>query len=107
MKPDLPILSGKEARQFIALVKEQYGSVPNFFDDVVFARRKDRIVILNRDIEGIIGASLRINSMGLYIAEAKDSQLRLSIEGAQLIGPVASRNIYEIDDGKMRQWFKG
>ena len=63
--------------------------------------------MISRDLEKIDTSKIRINNLGLYIAEVKKEQLRLSIEGSQLIGPVATKNVLELDTAQMKKWFKG
>ena len=43
----------------------------------------------------------------MYFCEIKNDELRLSIEGTQLIGPTAKKNVVEITKEEMRSWLKG
>lgn len=43
----------------------------------------------------------------MYIGEFKKGELRLSIEGSQLIGPHAKKNVVELDRNELRQWLRG
>ena len=63
--------------------------------------------MMARDVDKIPREGLRVNSLGLYVAEVKGDQLRLSIEGSQLIGPIAKRNVHEIDKEQLKEWFQG
>ena len=50
---------------------------------------------------------LHINSMGLYFADInKYDELRLSIEGSQLVGPHATKNILELNEEQVRAYFR-
>ena len=68
---------------------------------------KDKIFIVNNDISKIDLDKIRINNMGMYFGEMKDSNLRLSIEGSQLIGNSVKKNILELDDYELNSWVKG
>jgi NOL1/NOP2/fmu family ribosome biogenesis protein len=43
----------------------------------------------------------------MYFCEIDNLGMRLSIEGSQIIGPKATKNILEINDEQTKQWFKG
>ena len=107
MKENYAYIPSRELKQFFNLIENQYGKVPALFEKLAFIRGKEKIYAITRDIDKIELRSLRINSIGLYIAEVKNDQLRLSIEGAQLIGPSATKNVCEMDDEQMKKWFKG
>ena len=64
-------------------------------------------VEINKDIAKISLDKIRINSIGLYIAELKNNEVRLSIEGSQIIGPKAKKNVIELEEKNEREWLKG
>lgn len=107
MKPELDFLGSRELKHFFNLIEKQYGKVPPFFEKSALVRRNEKIALVTRDIDQVLNNNLRINSAGLYIAEVKDDQLRLSIEGSQFIGPFATKNVCEITQEQMKEWFKG
>jgi NOL1/NOP2/fmu family ribosome biogenesis protein len=43
----------------------------------------------------------------LYFAETGDDRVRLSIEGSQIIGKIATKNILEVDEETAKKWIKG
>ncbi len=101
------ILNSKQVKRIIKVLEQQFGFGGKL--DYVFLRtNKGKIYVVNRDIDRIDLDMVRINSMGLYFGELLDSgELRLSIEGSQIIGPKASKNVFELDDDSLRLWFKG
>ena len=46
-------------------------------------------------------------SLGLFFGEIKNGEIRLTIEGSQLVGPNAKKNVLEIPDKLARLWLKG
>ena len=103
--PQLKILNKKEIKQILKLIENQWNVKLN--PDYAFLRNnKNRIFIINKDIEKIELERLRINSIGIYFCEI-DNGIRLSIEGSQIIGPKASKNIAEITEEQVKQWLKG
>ena len=45
--------------------------------------------------------------VGLYIGEYNPRVIRLSMDGAQLLGPMATKNIIELDDNQAQTWLQG
>jgi len=43
----------------------------------------------------------------MYFCEVDNIGIRLSIEGTQIVGPKAGKNIVELDEEDTRKWFKG
>ena len=100
-------LKSKEKKQLVNSIEKQWGKCPELIKEKVLIRTgKDKIYMANRDVERLPYEELRINNLGLYIAEIK-GELRLSIEGAQIIGKTATKNVIEVDDAEMKRWFKG
>lgn len=100
-------MPSRELKVFLQLVEKQYGKFPPLFSEVAFVHNKEKVFIVTRDLDKINIKNIRINSLGLYIAEVKGEQLRLSIEGSQLIGPHATKNVFELSREQLQQWFKG
>ena len=107
MKENYSFIPSRELKAFFKMIEEQYGKVPEVLKKLAFVRGKEKIYAITRDVEKIDMEKIRINSLGLYIAEIKHEQLRLSIEGSQLIGPSAKKNVYELSTDELKQWFKG
>ena len=68
---------------------------------------KNRIFILSRDISKLDTGELRINSLGMYFGELNKGVVRLSIEGSQIIGKQAMKNVLELDEGQATKWMWG
>ena len=43
----------------------------------------------------------------MYFCEHDKTGIRLSIEGSRIVGPKAAKNIVELDEEQVRNWFKG
>ncbi|MBW2968777.1 hypothetical protein KY314_01530 [Candidatus Woesearchaeota archaeon] len=106
MKDSLRILPAKEIKFFKKIIKEQWGA--DFKQDFVFLiNTKNRIYLADKDIGKIDLDKLRINNVGMYFGEFRKEKLRLSIEGSQIIGPLAKKNIVEIPDVFVVPWLRG
>ena len=107
MKENYSFMPSRELKVFFKLIENQYGKAPELFKKLAFIRGKEKIYAITRDVEMIDLKKIHINSIGLYIAEVKNDQLRLSIEGAQLIGPNATKNVCELSTEQLKKWFQG
>lgn len=104
--PELKILNSKEIKQIYEMIEGQWGAEIKL--DCGFLRNpKNRVFVISRDVSKIDASKLRINSAGMYLCESDNLGIRLSIEGSQLIGPKASKNIVELNEDEARKWFKG
>ncbi|PIN75994.1 hypothetical protein COV18_01055 [Candidatus Woesearchaeota archaeon CG10_big_fil_rev_8_21_14_0_10_37_12] len=108
MKDKYSFMASKEVKQFLKLINDQYGILPKQIKENALVLGKEKIYLITRSIDNISLENLRINSIGLYIAEVKaNEQIRLSIEGSQLIGPIATKNVCEVNEEQMKEWIQG
>ena len=106
MKKSLKPLASKDKKQLLALIKAQWNA--DFKPEFVFFRNeKQKIYVIHKDIAKIDLSGARINTVGMYFGEYKKGELRLSIEGSQLIGPLAKKNVVELDDKEAIAWLRG
>ncbi|MFH1848851.1 MAG: hypothetical protein ABH879_01540 [archaeon] len=102
----IEILKKRDVRKISEVIRQQWGA--EIDDSLVYLRStKGKIFVVNRDIEWADFERLNINSVGLYIAEVCHDGIRLSIEGSQLVGPTASKNVIDADDEEARKWLSG
>jgi len=106
MKKSLKPLGSKEKKQLLQQIKKQWDADFNP-DFVFFKNEKQKIYAIHKDVAKIDLSGARINSVGIYFGEDKKGELRLSIEGSQLIGPLAKKNIIELDDEESIAWLRG
>jgi len=106
---NLKILNSRETKHILEKLSEQYGYDYNRTEqEYVFLMNKDnRIYLISRRIELLPYHELRIDSIGMYFGELYKENLRLSIEGSQIIGPRANKNVIDIDKIQMMEWVKG
>lgn len=106
MRDSLKILNTKEKRSILSIIERQWGC--RWETDLVFLKsRKNKIYLVTRDVERVLDHGLRIDSMGLYLGEVKGDEMRLSIEGSQLLGPQATRNVLQLTDEDFGRWMLG
>ena len=103
---ELKIMNSKEIKEIYKLIENQWGAKIKL-DYAFLKNSKDRIFIVNKELSKLDLSKLRINSAGLYFCEIDDKGIRLSIEGSQIIGSKAIKNIVEITNDQAKQWLKG
>ncbi|MBI4440741.1 hypothetical protein HY639_01095 [Candidatus Woesearchaeota archaeon] len=102
----LEILNKKELKPINAALQKHYGtSLPG--DYVYMLNTRDNLYMVSRAIEDLPLKELRVSSIGLYIGEWLHGELRLSIEGSQLLGPLAQRNVADLADADCALWMQG
>jgi len=99
-------LNTKQVKQILALLEKQWGFAEKL-DYQFFVSKKEALYIAQRSVGEFDFTKVRVNSIGMYFGEMKDNRLRLSIEGAQLIGPHAIKQVLELDDAQAVQWMNG
>ncbi|MBI2650957.1 hypothetical protein HYX01_00615 [Candidatus Woesearchaeota archaeon] len=103
---NLKVLNSKEIKEVFKLIERQWGAKLKL-DYCFLKNQKNRVFIVNKDISMVDFSKLRINSVGMYFCEIDKLGIRLSIEGSQIIGTKAAKNIIEISDEEAKKWLKG
>lgn len=96
----------KKVKEFLTKVEEQWGTTFDI-DEFVFMERKEKIFMTSKEIEKVPFEKLRVNSVGIYIAEIKGPEVRLSIEASQMLGPKATKNVVELNEEEKIEWVTG
>ena len=102
---NLKILNSKEIKVIMREINDQWG-FDKKLDYVFLKNNKDKIFITTRNISKIDLDKIRINSIGLYFCEISNG-LRLSMDGSQIIGPGATKNVAEINKETAKKWING
>jgi NOL1/NOP2/fmu family ribosome biogenesis protein len=100
----LKILKKKDVRKIEAAIDKQWGARVRL-DYVLLQNMGGRIYMAGRQAFDIDETKLRIDSIGMYFGRQEKDGLRLSIEGSQIIGPKAERNVTSIEDAS--GWVSG
>ena len=104
----LNILNKKETEEILELVRKQWGAEIGLDGLGVLKNTKNKVYLARREIFSFDMENLRINSVGMYFVEViKNECIRLSIDGSQLVGPKAKKNVVELGDNEARRWLHG
>ena len=105
IRKGLDALNSKRKKELIKKVEEQFGCTLNK-DWVYMINNKGKIYVVNKELIHINLSDFWIDSVGLYLGRF-DGELRPSIEGSQIIGKSATKNIYEVDKEGKHEWMMG
>ncbi|HII29911.1 TPA: hypothetical protein HA317_02510 [Candidatus Woesearchaeota archaeon] len=104
-------MNSKARKQLFRIIEEQWGidckGDKLISEHVFFINNRQRVFIASRDITLIDYKAFNVNSLGLYIGELRGGEFRLTIEGSQLLGRQAKRNVVEISRDQLKQWLSG
>ena len=103
----LDILNKKKIKEILNLIKKQFDADINLDEFAFLKSEKDKIYLVNRDIDQIDFKKLRIDILGMYFAHIKKDKIRLTIEGSELVGPKAKKNVYNLTNEEVKQWIMG
>lgn len=108
MKADIIVLNSKDRKLIRQQLVDQFGITELFDDKVLFCfNKKERVYLANKELFDVQQDELRTNMFGLYIGTFMIDGFRLSIEGAQLLGPQATKNILSLSKDLRDAWLKG
>lgn len=102
--PEWKILSKTEKDGILSIIEDQWGARPKFDYEMLLTPR-NKIYIVKTEVLDADLNELRIDRLGIYFGELMGHTLRLSIEGSQIVGPVATQNVVETADIKI--WLNG
>jgi len=106
---NLKILNSRETKHILERLDEQYGfdSKKTELEYIFLMNKDNRIYIISKDVSLIDLDDLRIDTLGMYFGELYKENIRLSIEGAQVLGKCATKGIVFLDHDQMISWVKG
>src|SRR3989344_6047752 len=105
----ITILNSREVKRLRELFLDKFGYFPEG-EYAYLKNEKDRIFIINKDLSRIDLKDLRVDKVGLYLAEVNET-LRLSKEGANFLFRQAQKkkkelkNIVELDAQEVKLYF--
>ena len=103
---NLKKLSNREKKLLFKKIELQYGIRDLKLDYLFFKNNEGKIFIVNKEFRDLNTENINVNSIGLYFARL-DKELRLTIEGSQIIGPLAKKNFLEVSDEQANEWLRG
>lgn len=105
----LKVLNQKEKKEIETRLSEQFGidNIPG----LIVKRGEERLFIFSGDFfeEDIkkLEASAPIERVGIYFARIIGDDIKLSIEGTNMLKNQISKNIFELNDEQLEEWMMG
>lgn len=103
---NLKILNKKEIRNILNRLEEHFGIKKIELDYGFLEDREGKLFLISKDLSKVDTNELRINSLGLYFARTWGG-IRLSIEGSQMVGNKATKNVIEVSKEDAAKWMNG
>tara|TARA_Y100000034_G_scaffold119808_1_gene161960 strand:- start:2323 stop:2763 length:441 start_codon:yes stop_codon:yes gene_type:complete len=102
----MKILPKRQVNKILKELKEYYGLNELKLDYAFSMNNKHKVYLISKDLKNLDTKSLKLNGLGLYFLNiTKD--LRLSIEGSQIVGKKATKNIHNLHDKELKDWLRG
>ena len=105
MMQKLKILNKKEIKRILSMLEKQWG-FKGELDYAFLQSEKYKIYLANKEIFNLDLSKIKVNSFGIYFADVR-AGIRLSIEGSQIVGKKATKNIVELNDKEAKDWMSG
>jgi len=103
------IFNKKEKQDILKALKEQFGITTLF--GTLIKRGTERIFLfqgsLNEKQITKLEETVPIERVGVYFAKIQGADIRLSIEGVQLLKDQITKNVFEINELQMQEWMSG
>ena len=103
----LKILNAKEIKEINNFLNKQWAFDSKLDYVFLLSQNKNKIYLVSKNFADINLEKLRVDSLGVYFGELKHHTIRVSIEGAQLVGNNCKKNIVNINEGLARLWMRG
>jgi len=102
----IEIVRKSKKKRILEYLKRRFNFTKKL-DFVFFQDSKGRIRVASKDFLKLKTEGMRIENLGLYFGRWDGSELRLSIEGSQIVGRDAKKNVLNLDDEKALEWMSG
>ncbi len=105
MKP----LTSSDKKKIIEQLNKQFGITELPYLIIQFGKEKLRLYTGNLSKEELyhLDNEIRIENIGLYFAKWENDEIRLTLDGVQLLKNQITKNILELNDNQANQWLKG
>ena len=105
----LKILSKKEKAELATQLEKQFG-IKNA-EGIFLMRGQERIFLFQGSLTEKqikeLETAVPVERVGVYFGKNINGQIRLSIEGTQMLKNQITKNIFELDDKQIELWMKG
>ncbi len=101
------ILNSGERDEVLSSLKEQFGVEESLRLVFLLQENKRKLYVVNEDVVPFLD-EFKVNRTGVYFGKYYEGVgVRLSLDGSQIVGPLASKNVFELEDGDVSDWMNG
>ncbi len=103
----ITILNSKDRKILLQTLNEIYGieELPEL--TYFYQNKKEKLYVVNKEVFEYDLHEIRTNAMGLYIGTFMVDGFRFSIDGSQIFGKLAKKNIFDVSEKERNEWIKG
>ena len=102
----MKLLSPRERKFLENRLRSLYGVEKGFSDLVLIKCGRRRIRATTKETLELASKLKGIQQIGLYVMKVSNSDISLSVEGAQLLNGDIKNNIIELDEEQVEMWMK-
>ncbi|MFT7615668.1 MAG: NOL1/NOP2/fmu family ribosome biogenesis protein [Candidatus Woesearchaeota archaeon] len=105
----LVALNAKDKKVILTRLKDDFGFDTKLDYHLFRHTTDDKLYLMSTAVNEIDLSKLNVNSLGLYFAayHADSGEIRLSIEGSQVIGPHATKGVIRLPKDIFDRWMMG
>lgn len=102
----MDFLNSKERKKFYQQLNKHYGyEGPR--ELALFEGGAGKIYAISKDLDKIPFTQMRVGQGGLYVANTKGDDLRLTMDGAMLFGEHCNDCFVDVDEEQKNAWMAG
>ena len=99
-------MSSAEVRKFRKALEERWGV--RVSREYWFATSSSgKVFAVSKGVSSIDVSSLRVSSMGVYVADVSGAEMRLSFDGSMVLASDASKNVVVLSSEQRDAWMTG
>lgn len=102
----LALLKKSEKKKLLDFLKQRFEFTEKLYHYFIKSGR-NKIRIISKDFERVDLRGMKVEILGLYFARWDKDELRLSIEGSQIVGKCAKKNVLELNKNQANEWMSG
>ncbi len=100
------ILNTRDLKQLKKTLHEQFGFEGELNYAFILAEN-NKLYLISKELARVDYQKLRVDKWGLYFGEQRSDGIRLSPEGAQLLGKKITKNVVDLTKEEVQTYFLG
>lgn len=101
------IIGEREKREILKRIGLQFGIKDLYLPHLFISTGRKKVWLFSTQIGENDLSKFKVEGIGNYFCSIEEDGIRLSIEGSQIIGNMATKNVLEISQKMAEQWLRG